>query len=265
MPQFKTHAPGTACYVELVSPDPDGSRDFYMTLFGWDVRNEDLGEHGIYTQFLKDGDVVAALFKLSDEMAAAGTPPNWGVYLSVEDVDKEAERAKDLGASVIMGPMDVFTHGRMTVLGDPQGAVFCLWQAKDHLGVGCKDEPGALCWTEIMTSNAAAAVDFYSQFFGWTSQEMPLGEGQPPYIILGPTPETPSTGLIEIQPEMGPIPPHWLAYFQVDDLAVTHGKAVDLGAKSLMPPTDIPGGSQFCMIQDPQGAVCGIYQAGPEA
>lgn len=261
---FKEHQPGTISYVELASPDPDGSREFYMALFGWEVRDEDMGVHGIYTQFLKEGEVVGALYKLMKAQEEAGTPPNWALYVTVPDIESAAKRCKELGGQVIMGPMDVQEHGRMCVLADPVGAVFCVWQPRTHIGLGRKDEWNTLCWAENMTSNLDQSKAFYSAFFGWVATEMDMGEFGI-YHMLGNSPETPCCGMKQISPEMGPVPPHWLGYFQVEDLAATHDKAASLGAQTMVPPTTIPGGSQFAVLRDPQGAHFGIYHGVDQA
>jgi len=55
-----------------------------------------------------------------------------------------SEQAKESGAFVIFGPMEVFDAGHAAILQDPQGAVFALWQTKDHIGVRIKGETGAV-------------------------------------------------------------------------------------------------------------------------
>jgi predicted enzyme related to lactoylglutathione lyase len=37
MPQVKSYAAGTPCWVDLMTSDPEGARDFYGELFGWDL------------------------------------------------------------------------------------------------------------------------------------------------------------------------------------------------------------------------------------
>ena len=260
---FKEHRPGTLSYAELASADPNGSRDFYTTLFGWSMRDEDMGVHGIYTQFLKEGEVVGALYKLMKEQEEAGTPPNWGLYMAVENADAAAARAKDLGGQVIMGPMDIMDHGRMCVLADPVGAVFCVWQAKDHIGLGRKNENGALCWAENMTNDLAVSRAFYQGFFHWTTSEMDMGPAGV-YVMLGHDQENLCCGMMQITPEMGPVPPHWLVYFAVADISATVAQAAGLGAATIVPPTEIPGGSQFSVLRDPQGAFFGVFQGSEE-
>jgi predicted enzyme related to lactoylglutathione lyase len=54
---------------------------------------------------------------------AQGTPPMWGTYVTVDDVDLTARTAEQLGAKILVPPMDIPTVGRFCVIQDPQGAV----------------------------------------------------------------------------------------------------------------------------------------------
>ena len=67
-------------------------------------------------------------------------------------------------------------------------------------------------------------------------------------------------GMMQIGKEMGPVPPHWAVYFAVDDCDATVAKAGSLGAKTIVPPTDIPEVGRFGIIQDPQGAVFAVIK-----
>ena len=67
-------------------------------------------------------------------------------------------------------------------------------------------------------------------------------------------------GMMEIRPEMGPVPPNWLPYFMVEDCDVVANKAAATGGKLNVPPTDIPNVGRFSVIQDPQGAMFAIIK-----
>jgi predicted enzyme related to lactoylglutathione lyase len=56
-------------------------------------------------------------------MMPAEVPPHWAVYFTVEGTDATADKVKELGGQVLMGPMDI-EPGRFAVVSDPQGAVF---------------------------------------------------------------------------------------------------------------------------------------------
>ena len=260
MPEYKAHEPGTFCYAELATSDPAAAGEFYMKLFGWNRNDQDLGEFGVYTQFDLGGKVVAAQFKLPEEQVANNVPPNWGQYVSVVDVDGTAARAAELGGQTVMGPMDIFDYGRMAVLADPGGAVICLWQPKSNIGVEFRDDPGSMCWNELLTNDTGQASAFYGGLFGWESKAMDMGDlGDYTTFHMGGGP--PAGGMMSIQAEMGPIPPHWLVYFAVADCTASQEKAAGLGAQTLVPRTKIPGMGAFSVLQDPVGAVFGIFQS----
>ena len=62
-------------------------------------------------------------------MRDPNAPPNWMMYVEVADTAAATTKAKSLGANVFMGPMDIGENGTISVISDPQGAVFALHQA----------------------------------------------------------------------------------------------------------------------------------------
>ena len=149
--------------------------------------------------------------------------------------------------------MDVFDAGRMAVLQDPQGAIFSVWQAKEHLGCRVKNKPGALIWNDLLTNNSNEAWRFYSSVFDHTIGEMDGG-----YTLLR-VDGTDVAGIMEITLEMGPAPPHWMPYLCVADVDASSKLAESLGAKLLVLGTDIPGVGRFATLQDPQGAAFSVF------
>src|SRR5690349_85199 len=111
---------GAPCWVELGTGDVPASGAFYGALFGWAVETDPREEAGGYTMCSLGGTPVAAMSPLY----APGQPVAWTVSFAVTDADTTAVRAAELGGTVIMAPMDVFTMGRFSVLQDPAGAVF---------------------------------------------------------------------------------------------------------------------------------------------
>jgi len=111
---------------------------------------------------------------------------------------------------------------------------------------------GAFSWNELMTTDVPAAIGFYSELFGWTTEEY-TGAGVPYTIVKVAGKE--AAGMMKMPPEAQGMPPAWGIYVTVDDVDATAKKAEELGGKILFPPTDIPTVGRFCVIQDPQGAV----------
>jgi hypothetical protein len=196
---------------------------------------------------------VGALFQMGSEQA--GMPPHWSAYVAVASADQAAKQAATLGARIVMEPFDVMEHGRMAVIQDPQGAMVALWQAKEHAGAGVLDEPGALCWTELMTTDTAAAARFYTGLFGWTAESTPMGAAAYTVFKRG---DKSAAGMMAISPEMGPMPPNWLGYFAVQDCDQSVARAIMLGGQVAVSPTDVPTVGRFAVLHDPQGATFAI-------
>ena len=112
---------------------------------------------------------------------------------------------------------------------------------------------GAISWTELMTTDPAAAREFYTKLFGWTTEEMSVVPGMN-YTVLKAGGN--GFGGIMAIPQQG-MPSNWGTYVTVDDVDAVAKQAQQLGGKILVGPQDIPTVGRFCVIQDPQGAVIG--------
>jgi len=141
--------------------------------------------------------------------------------------------------------------------------VVCVWQGKKNAGVGVLDEPGSLCWTELMTRDPAGAAKFYSSLLPWKTEAKPMGPNRT-YTVFKRG-EQPAAGMIEITPEMGQQPPVWVVYFAVADCSATAAKAKQLGGSWSVEPTDVPTVGRFAVLIDPQGAHFGILGPTPKA
>jgi uncharacterized protein len=255
MQTITQHAPGTFCWPELATTNQDAAKAFYAPLFGWTFRDTPIGDAGVYTIFQLAGRDSAALYTMQPDMMKQGVPPHWGAYVAVASADAAAAKAKQLGATVVVEPFDVMEHGRMAVLQDPIGATFCVWEAKKHPGVGVMGEPGSLNWTQLNARQTGPAKAFYTQLFGWTSQDDPMPQGGGDYTTLLLN-GTPMGGIMPMPKEVpAQAPSHWLTYFGTRDVDGTVAMAASLGGKTMVPATDIPGMGRFAVLADPQGAV----------
>jgi predicted enzyme related to lactoylglutathione lyase len=253
-PEYK---PGTFCWVELGTSDSEAAKSFYGQLFGWDYVDNPMGEHGYYTMLKVDGKDIGGLYKLMPDMVEQGIPPHWLSYVYVTSADEAVEKAKSEGATIMNGPFDVFTAGRMAVVKDPTGAVFAVWQANENRGAGIYNVPNSFCWNELGTLDTQKAGQFYSNVFGWSKEV--ISESPVEYTMFK-NGDRSAGGMYKITPEMGPIPPHWLVYFAVDDCDAKVQKATELGAQVMRPAEDIPGIGRFAILIDPQGAAFAIIK-----
>jgi len=257
MPETPEYQPGTFCWVELATSDPNAAKTFYTQLFGWTYDDHPMGPDMVYTMLKLDGKDVGAMYKLMTDQVAQGVPPNWLSYISVTSADEATEKAKGAGATIIKEPFDVMRVGRMSLIQDPTGAVFANWQAGEHRGAGIYNVPGSFCWNELMTTDTSKDKEFYTSVFGWGADTQNFGDLEYTMFSNG---DRPAGGMLAITPEMGPIPPNWLVYFAVDDCDAKLQKATELGAIVMKPADDIPGIGRFAILTDPQGAAFAIIK-----
>jgi predicted enzyme related to lactoylglutathione lyase len=252
MGERSEYKPGTFCWSELATSDQDAAKAFYGALFGWDADDSPLGDGAYYSMQLRDGKPVAAIAAQPQQQRDAGVPPLWNSYVSVDDADAVAERAKELGAELHAPPFDVMTVGRMAVIQDPQGAYFMLWQPRDHVGAGLVNTAGALVWNELQSPDLDASASFYGDLFGWQVEQFAGMQDRYLSIKNG---EANNGGMRELTP---PSPPNWLVYFGTEEIDAALAKVAELGGSKLAGPIDI-GIAKIAVVADPQGAVFALY------
>lgn len=259
------YEPGTFSWVELATTDPDGAKQFYAALFGWQADDQPIPEGaggGTYTLLHLDGDAVAALALQPPQQRDAGVPPYWFNYVTVASADESAARAKDLGGAVHAGPFDVMTAGRMAVIADPQGAMLGVWQAGDSIGAERVNDPGCLTSNELSTTDVEAATAFYGGLFGWRINEIDTGGG-PRYWLIhhDGAARGLNGGVRELAPQQreAGIPPHWMPYFTVGSADGAIATATERGGTLHAGPMDIPAG-RIAVLSDPQGAFFAIFE-----
>jgi predicted enzyme related to lactoylglutathione lyase len=257
MTETTSYPHGVPSWLDLATPDPDGSKSFYGELFGWTFDDQPTGRAGVdYTMANKGDKAAAGMMQLSEEMAASGMPPVWSTYVTVDDIEAAVAKVDSAGGAVMQPPVDVMEAGRMSVLADPAGAVICLWEAKDHAGAEVVNEHGALVWNELMTPDPQAVAPFYADVLGWTNETAPMPTGNYTLFLVEGGSETGIAGAMK--PPMPGMPPFWGIYFQVDDTAAICTKAADLGATVQFGPEAIPGVGTMATITDPQGATFSV-------
>jgi predicted enzyme related to lactoylglutathione lyase len=248
-------APGTPCWVDLMTTDQPAAREFYAALFGWaiDVGPEETGHYGMASL---DGRNVAGI----GGMMGMDHPPVWSTYLATADIDETAKAVGAAGGTMVAAPMDVMDFGRMAFVQAPGGGVSGLWQAGTHSGFGLANEPGSVTWNEFMGRDYEDAKKFFADVFGYTYADM-SGEGFE-YSMIEVDGNTVG-GIGTLPPEVPEhVPAHWRMYFAVDDCDAAVAKVTDLGGKVLRPPMDMPYG-RHADVADPQGAMFSVLKGAP--
>lgn len=271
MPERDGYLPGVPCWVDTSQPDPESAVAFYAGLFGWDFEDVMPAEApgNYFIGRLRGGDVAAVGSQPED------APPMamWNTYVWVESADETASKVREAGGRVLTEPFDVMAAGRMAVFADPEGAVFCVWQANQHKGAGIVNEPGTLNFNGLNTRDVEGAKSFYRSVFGWETLALDGGVEMWRLPGYGDYLEQSAPGLRERMAEMGgpegfedvvaalspigddqpDVPAHWSVTFAVDDADATAARAAELGGQVLVAPFDAPW-VRMTIISDPQGA-----------
>jgi predicted enzyme related to lactoylglutathione lyase len=280
MPERDGYIPGVPCWVDTSQPDPEAALPFYGGLFGWEFEDvmPEAAQGRYFMGRIRGGDVAA----VGSIPEGAPRMAMWNTYVWVANADETAARARDAGGSVVMEPFDIMGSGRMAVLADPEGAVFSVWQAREHKGAQIVNEHGSLNFNGLATRDTEGAQAFYGAVFGWEILELPAGlmwtlpgygdhlEERSPGLreqiagMGGPE------GFIDVVAAFDPIaaddsdtPAHWSVTFGVDDVRATAAKAGELGGEVVAEPFDAPW-SRMAVIRDPQGATFIASQFVPE-
>jgi predicted enzyme related to lactoylglutathione lyase len=120
--------PGSFCWNEVLTSDAEANKSFYPAVFGWDAtRPTFAGAPESYTVWQLAGKPVGGMMQMTEENIPAEVPPHWSVCFAVADCDATVARARELGASVTVEPVDM-PIGRFAGLIDPQGASFTVMQ-----------------------------------------------------------------------------------------------------------------------------------------
>jgi predicted enzyme related to lactoylglutathione lyase len=276
----------------MAHPDPEVAVRFYGELFGWEfVDRMPADAPGNYFVAQLRGRDVAAIGSQPDATPPA---PTWTTYVAVESADDSAAKAKEAGGRALTEPFDVLDAGRMAVLADPSGAVFCVWESNRHKGAQLVNEPGTWNWSDLNTRDPEGAKAFYGAVFGWeTSRVTPDEVGDqtmwrlPGYgdFLEGLEPGLRSRQAAQGAPEgfedaigwLQPmtngaspddVPPHWSVTFTVADTDAIADRAAQLGGTITVPPFDVAfdaGVVRLAVLSDPQGAVFSVNSFAPSA
>ncbi len=252
MAQVATAVINKPAWVDLSTTDADAARDFYASLFGWDLDVSEDPQYGGYaTAKLGDQSVAG----IGPKQEGDQSPTAWSLYIGTEDIVALAREVQEAGGTVIAPPFDVGDQGRMAVFIDPSGAFISGWQ-----GAGTSEFvsgiPNAFGWAELNARGLEPAITFYETVFGWTHSEQPYGEGE--VYNQFEHDGQPIAGALEMNPQIpAEVPSNWLIYFTVEDVDARFQRAIELGGREMVAPQDMPGG-RFAIVSDPQGAAFGL-------
>ncbi|MEU1040737.1 VOC family protein [Streptomyces sp. NPDC005551] len=238
---------GTPCWADAMFGDVETAKSFYGDVLGWTF-GESSTEYGNYTQAYADGKAVAAVVP---PMPGQDGQSAWCLYLASPDAAATAQKIRDNGGEVLMGPMQVGDFGTMVLARDPGGVVFGVWQGGVHEGFEATAVPGAYCWAEVFTREPEKSDAFFPAVFPYRAQQVADEHMDFRIYRLG---EGPVLGRMRMTDDFPPeVPPYINVYFTVEDCDAAVAKATDRGGVLRFGPMDSPFG-RFAALSDPQGA-----------
>ena len=235
---------GRVAWHELLATDVEAAQAFYRQLLGWEI---DLWkpEQADYPMIRADGSTHGGFQRTHPDRRI---PAHWIPYVTVADTDATAARARELGGTLRVEPLDVRDVGRIAILQDREGAeIAALTPASEQ-----PRPEGVFVWDELLADDVDAASSFYAQVFDWRADE---ADGS--YTLFQVDGE-PVAGLTK-RPAAVP-EPTWLSYVATDGIDATVRRAGDLGATVVVDVTESEGVGRWAAIIDPLGAPAGLLE-----
>ena len=249
---------GKFVWYDLLTTDMAGAAAFYKEVVGWDAVDSGLNDRS-YSILSIGKTMIAGLMPMPPE--APGMSPMWMGYIGVNDVEAFTEKVKEAGGTVRRAPDDIPTVGRFSVVTDPGGAMFMLFQPNGDQQMPPFDssELGRIGWNELYAGEIDVAWSFYSGLFGW-EKEMAIDMGpMGVYQTFGTG--AAGGGIMKTFPQMPD--PFWLFYCNVDSVEAAVERIGKAGGRVVMGPREVPGGGWIVQGLDPQGALFALNSRNP--
>ena len=247
---------GRPLWYELMTTDMKAAEKFYQNVIGW--KGEPFAGAGKpYTAFNRSGGVpIGGVLNRPGEVKA---PPFWAMYVGVPKLEEARTKIERLGGKAHTDVITIPDVGRLQLMLDPQGAAFYIFEpARDEQRPETAPEVGEGSWHELMTTDAPAAMKFYTELFGWKQSEtMDMGEMGKYYMFNRP--HGMIGGMMNKGPQMASVPPNWQIYFRVPDINVAAERIKANGGQILNGPMEVPGGDWVLNGMDPQGAAFSLH------
>lgn len=189
----------------------------------------------------------------------ASLPLQWMPHIQVGDVGASVRRALELGGKELMRAESDDGTSQWAVLLDPNGAAFGIIPVVPAEAIPDSDaatSAGLIRWLDLTVSDASATRDFYRQVVEWSVQDVEMevaGERYADYSMVGGD-GTPAAGVCHARGVNLGLPPVWMIYLPVGDLAESLRRVQEEGGKIIKITRGDDGEYAYAAIQDPVGA-----------
>ena len=122
-------------------------------------------------------------------------------------------------------------------------------------------QQGQITWIDLTVPDATAVRDFYRAVVGWQSAGVDMG-GYEDFNMM-PADGEPVAGICHRRGVNADLPAAWMIYITVHDLDASIAQCRRLGGAVIAGPKPMGSSARYCVIQDPAGAVCGLFERKP--
>lgn len=229
------------------------------------------GENPLWREDLMNNQGMPVIGLGERSEAYAMLPVQWMPHIQVADVARSVEHALALGGRELLHARANDGTSQWAVLLDPNGAAFGLIPvvSEEEIPSGDATAPrdqswriGCIAWVDLTVSNAPAMRDFYQAVVGWSVQEVEMedaGGRYADYCLLGED-GRPAAGIRHARGVNAGLPPVWLLYLPVGDLAESLRRVREGGGTVIKEKTRSGRGEACAVIQDPAGACLALVQ-----
>lgn len=248
---------GAWVWYELMTPDPQGSADFYQAVVpGWSIVPGPAAQPGYSMIANTDGGMTGGILALDRSMTESGAAPRWLGYIAVRDMTAFIPQLEARGGRVLMPPRDVPGVGAIAMVADCCGVPFYVIVPTPPPG-GARFTAfsptlnGRCGWNELSAGNQADAIDFYSSLFGWSLPgAMDMGPMSTYQFIAHDDEQI--GAIMQKRPERPA--PVWQYYFRVPSIAAAVEAIGQAGGRVDQGPHEVPDDEWILVGTDPQGA-----------
>ncbi len=242
---------GGVLSADIAVPEHERELRFYSRILT-------TGEHPLWREDLLNN-MGTPIIGLGARIAEyAHLPLQWMPHIQVADVAASVERALGLGGSEVMH--DDSGKSQWAVLLDPNGAGFGLVPVVPPEAVpppdGAAARMGHIAWLDLTVSDASATRDFYRQVVGWSVQDVAIedaGADYADYNMMGDD-GNPAAGICHSRGVNLGLPPVWMLYLPVGDLAESVRRVREEGGTIIKATRGKDGAYTSAVVQDLVGA-----------
>jgi predicted enzyme related to lactoylglutathione lyase len=257
MSERDSYPAGVPCWVTNLQHDVPAARDFYGTLFGWEMESGP-GDVAPYALARLGGRDVAAI----GTMPVSDATPAWVMEVRTDDLEATVTAVRRAGGEVLQEEVDFTPVGRLGVFTDPLGATFCVWEAGTRQGAQVVNEPSAWSMSALQTDDPERAARFYGEVFGWETEAFGTATmfRLPGYVGGEESQPVPRDVVAVMVPAASDATPAWGVDFWIDDVERAVDDVRRLGGSVLAGPYDAPPSFSQAVVADPGGAVLSLSQ-----